>query len=119
MARPSSLHRTIIGIHLDLKGVQFKPSYLPQLLEDLAGQGINTVLVEYEDVFPFAGLDIAYDRSVVWSRRTLARFQDAAAANGIEVIPLQQCLGHLEYLFRWRKHRAGAENPKYPSTKEE
>ena len=116
MAQTTGNRKPIIGVHLDLKGVMFKPSYIPQLLGDLAGQGINTVLVEYEDVFPFEGLDIAYDRSVVWSRPTLAKFQAEAAKNGIEIIPLQQCLGHLEYVFRWRKHRYAAENRKYPST---
>ena len=112
----AATQRPMIGIHLDLKGVMFRPAYIPQLLADLAGQGINTVLVEYEDVFPFNGIDIAYDRRVVWSRKTLSAFQREAVKNGIEVIPLQQCLGHLEYLFRWRTYRRFAENRKYPST---
>jgi len=54
----------IIGVHLDLKGVMFRPGYIPQLAEDLAHRNINTVLVEYEDIFPFRDIEIAYDRSV-------------------------------------------------------
>jgi hypothetical protein len=106
----------IIALHLDLKGVMFRPAYIPQLLADLRSQGINTVLVEYEDIFPFDGLDIAFDNSVKWSKRTLRRFLDEAAQNDIEVIPLQQCLGHLEYLFRWDSFRRFALDYKYPST---
>lgn len=107
---------SLIGVHLDLKGMNFKPSYLPQLLADLASQGINAVLVEYEDVFPFRGFDIAYDPAVVWSRTTLGRFLAEAKRNGIEVIPLQQCLGHLEYALGWDRHRRFAEDRNYPST---
>ncbi len=106
----------IIGIHLDLKGVAFKPSYIPALLADLAGQGVNAVLVEYEDLFPFTGVDTVEDRQTLWSPAVLRRFLAAAKRLGIEVIPLQQCLGHLEYLFRWERYRPFAENQAYPST---
>lgn len=106
----------IVGVHLDLKGMMFKPAYIPQLLRDLAGQGVNAVLVEYEDIFPFKGIDIAYDRKTVWSRATLKKFLDLAEQNGIEVIPLQQCMGHLEYLLGWKKYRHLAEDTAYPST---
>lgn len=114
--------RPIIGVHLDLKGMNFKPSYIPQYLADLAGQGVNAVLVEYEDTFPFrpvpgfGSLEIAHDRAVVWSPRTVRRFQAEAAQNGIETIPLQQCLGHLEYLLGWTRFRDLAEKREYPST---
>ena len=114
--------KPIVGVHLDLKGMNFKPAYIPQLMADLASQGVNAVLVEYEDIFPFrsspaaGNLDIALDRSVVWSRATLSRFLAEAKRNRIEVIPLQQCLGHLEYLLGWKRFRSLAENTKYPST---
>ena len=108
--------RPIIGIHLDCKGVMFKPAYIPQLLADLGSQGINTVLIEYEDIFPFQGLEIAYDRQTVWSRKTLQLFLAEAVRNRIDVIPLQQCLGHLEYVFGWNRYRRFAESRDYPST---
>ncbi len=113
-AKPTGM--PVIGVHLDLKGVAFRPTYDLQLLDDLRSQKVNMVLVEYEDVFPFEGLDIAADRSTVWSRRRIARFQEEARRRGIEVVPLQQCLGHLEYLFCWKKYRRFAEDQQYPST---
>lgn len=106
----------IVGIQLDLKGVMFKPRYIPTLLADLAERGINTVLIEYEDAFPFRGIDVAADPATAWSRATVARFQRVAREHGIDVIPLQQCLGHLEYVFRWDRYRALAEDRAYPST---
>jgi hypothetical protein len=77
---------------------------------------VNTLLVEYEDVFPFDGMDIAADRKTLWSKRMLKEFLDAADANGIDVIPLQQCVGHFEYLLGWKKYRKLAEDQAYPST---
>ncbi len=106
----------IIGVHLDLKGVVFKPAYIPELMRDLAAQKVNAVLVEYEDVFPFEGIDVAFDRSSAWSMETLKRFQAEAAKHGIEIIPLQQCLGHLEYLLRWNTYAEHAEDRTYPNT---
>lgn len=114
MATPQS--SPLICVHLDLKGVAFRPAYVPRLLDDLAAQGINAVLVEFEDVFPFKGIEIASDPAAVWSRKRLERFRQEAAARGIEIIPLQQCLGHLEYLFRWKKYVRHAEDRRYPST---
>jgi len=108
--------KPIIGIHLDLKGMNFKPAYIPQYLADLASQKINAILVEYEDVFPFHGLDITGDRTRLWSRATLQTFLREAKRHGIEVIPLQQCLGHLEYLLGWKRYRRFAEDRNYPST---
>lgn len=116
----------VLGVHLDLKGVMFKPAYIPQLLADLASQGVNSVLVEYEDIFPFEkpavnlgkgiDLDIACDRKVQWTRTVLNDFLAAAKKHGIDVIPLQQCLGHFEYIFRWHGYRKFALDKKYPST---
>ena len=108
--------RPLLCMHLDLKGVMFKPSYLPRLLDDLQSQGCNAILLEYEDAFPFIGLDIAQDKSVVWPRAQVGRFARQAAMRGIEIIPLQQCLGHLEYLYRWKRYEKYALHKAYPST---
>ena len=111
-----NISKPIIAAHLDFKGVQFRPDYFPQLFQDLASQRINAVLVEYEDVFPFDEINVAFDKEVVWTRADLDRFLELARENEIEVIPLQQCLGHLEYVFRWNRYRHLALDPAYPST---
>lgn len=113
---PAKKQEPIIGVQLDLKGLVHRPDYWPTCIADLAGRGINTVLVEYEDVFPFEGVDVAADPSVTWSMRTLKRFQAAAKKHNVRIIPLQQCLGHLEYVFRWDRYRRFALDRKYPST---
>jgi hypothetical protein len=116
MAAVEERMNTMIAVHLDLKGQLFRPRYLPQYLEDLASLGVNAVLVEYEDVFPFAGVDAAWRSEDVWPPRLVRRFQADAAQLGIEIIPLQQCLGHLEWLLRWKRYRGLAEHARYPCT---
>jgi len=109
-----AMHK-LIAAHLDLKGVSFKPAYDHEYLENLHALAINTLIVEYEDAFPFEGFQMAHDKHVVWSRRRLSDFQKKAASLGIEIIPLQQTLGHLEYVFRWQNY-ASYTLPGHPST---
>src|SRR5690606_18333456 len=74
----------------------------------------NAVLVEYETVFPYKGIDAKDDPKTVLTPAQLKRFLAAAKALEIEVIPLQQCLGHLEYVLFKKKYRPLAEDPKFP-----
>lgn len=101
--------------HLDFKGVLPRPETLPQLLQDLASLGYDAVLAEYEDIFPFENIDVAMHPNETWSRATLDAFVAEAARLNIEIVPLQQCLGHLEYVFRWNHLRAWALDAKYPN----
>ncbi|OGV72363.1 MAG: hypothetical protein A3K19_23440 [Lentisphaerae bacterium RIFOXYB12_FULL_65_16] len=83
------------GIHLDLKGMPPTAERLVQLPEIFAELKINALLVEWEDTYPFTTYPelrcpTAYDED------TIRRFLDNAAQHGVEVIPLVQCLGHLE-----------------------
>lgn len=87
--------------HLDLKGIHLRGSCFDDYLADLKGLGYDAVLVEYEDVFPFRSVSVAMDPDEVWSPQFLNSFLASAKQQGIEIIPLQQCFGHLEYVFRW------------------
>jgi hypothetical protein len=95
----------LLGAHLDFKGVMFKPGYLPTLIDDLASQGVNAVLVEYETTFPFEGMDVSDDPATVLKLSDIKKLNSRAAARGMQVIPLVQCLGHLEYVLNKRKYR--------------
>lgn len=95
--------------------MNFRPGYGTSYLGDLADQGINTVLIEYEDAFPFHGIDITHDPAVRWSPGILRQFTGKAKRRRIEVIPLQQCLGHLEYALSWDRYRHLAEDPDHPT----
>ncbi|HWL52912.1 MAG TPA: family 20 glycosylhydrolase [Chthoniobacteraceae bacterium] len=91
--------------HLDLKGVRFQPGYALEYLENLKALGYDAVLVEYEDLFPFRTACFSEHPGEVWSREFLRTFLEKAKSLGIGIIPLQQCLSHLEYIFRWNEYR--------------
>jgi len=90
--------------HLDLKGLHLREGYYRGYFESLHQLGYDAVLIEYEDVFPYRSIRPAIDAEEVWSREFLGTFQALAEEYGIEIIPLQQCFGHLEYVFRWPEY---------------
>ena len=51
----------IVGIHLDLKYHMPRRAYLMEWVRELPACGINTLLVEYEDKFPFAAYPFLRD----------------------------------------------------------
>lgn len=94
------MKKILIAAHLDLKGVQYRHDYYEEYFRNLRAMGYVAVLVEYEDVFPFQSATVSSHPEEVWSMDFLRHFQKLAAKENIEIIPLQQCLGHLEYAFR-------------------
>lgn len=83
------------GIHLDLKGTPPTADRLVELLNIFAAARYNAVLVEWEDSFPWT-VDERYRSSTAYTPAEVGRFCEAAAELKIELIPLIQCLGHME-----------------------
>ncbi len=82
------------AVHLDLKGVPPTAGRLCSLLKVIAAARYNAVLVEWEDSFPWTVA--AYRSETAYTPAEVEAFNAAAAALGIEIIPLVQCLGHME-----------------------
>lgn len=53
-SRPVKLDYVVV--HLDFKGMPPKLSYLKSLLGTLKRHGVNGLLLEYEDTFPYEGI---------------------------------------------------------------
>ena len=83
------------GVHLDLKGTPPTFERLLRLLEVFAACRYNAVLVEWEDTFPWTA-EMAFRCETCYTPQQVVAFRDAAAGLGIEVVPLVQCLGHME-----------------------
>lgn len=74
--------------------------------------GFNAVLMEYEDMFPFDEELASLARKTAYSRATIEEFGKAANATGLELIPLVQTFGHMEFAL---KHSAFAQLREDPS----
>ena len=86
----------MIGIHLDLKYHMPNKAYLLQWVRELPESGIDTLLLEYEDKFPFAKYPFLRDPEA-FTPDELAAFLAAARRAGLGVVPLVQSLSHLEF----------------------
>ena len=83
------------GIHLDLKGVPPTADRLIGLLKVFAAARYNVVLVEWEDAFPWT-VDERFRSPTAYTVGQIRCFQETASDLGIDIIPLIQCLGHME-----------------------
>lgn len=101
-------------VHFDLKGAPPKMSALIQLLPWLAGQGATAVLLEYEDMFPFKGRLASIAAKNHYSRKQIANLLAACRNNGLEVIPLVQTFGHLEFALKFERFSHLREVPELP-----
>ncbi|XP_051926697.1 hexosaminidase D [Hippocampus zosterae] len=91
-------------IHLDLKGAPPKVEYIYQLIECFSRLGADGLLVEYEDMFPYEGeLKLLQATSQpAYSRDQILAIQKVAKSKDMEIIPLVQTFGHLEFVLKHR-----------------
>lgn len=103
-------------VHLDLKGAPPKVSYLAEVFPLFRALGANGLLVEYEDAFPYEGplrllrARHAYSPSEVKEILHLARLSE------LEVIPLVQTFGHMEFVLKHATFAHLREVPPFPNT---
>lgn len=90
-------------VHLDLKGTPPTPERLLRLLEIFAAARYNSVLVEWEDSFPWT-FDERFRSETAYAPATIRKFVKTADRLGMEIIPLVQCLGHMETPLRLREY---------------
>lgn len=87
-------------IHLDLKGAPPKVSYLKRLFPLLKTLGATGLLIEYEDMFPFHGSLADITAHNAYTKEQIQEILQAAKDNDLEVIPLVQTFGHLEFALK-------------------
>uniref|UniRef100_A0A0K0CXD2 beta-N-acetylhexosaminidase n=1 Tax=Angiostrongylus cantonensis TaxID=6313 RepID=A0A0K0CXD2_ANGCA len=103
-----------IIVHFDLKGAPPRLPYFLELLDTVAKSGATGIMIEWEDMFPWMGqLSIARNTdaySLDDVRKILGRARDL----NLEVIPLVQTFGHLEWILKLEQFRKYRENDEYP-----
>lgn len=88
-------------VHFDLKGAPPKVSYLKSVFHLIKRLGATGILLEWEDMFPWKGpiKDLAATNAY-----TLAQVKDIVASaqeKNLEVIPLIQTFGHMEFALKY------------------
>jgi hypothetical protein len=87
------------GFHVDLRIQIMTMEALRELADELAQFGINTLVMEWEASYPYRN-NATISRELAYTREEVASFIDYCEERGIDVIPLQQCFGHVEYILR-------------------
>lgn len=99
----------IRGFHLELR-VQVMPMpALKNFVLQLSKNGINTLIMEWEAAYPFKDEPLIPNR-YAYTREEIKSFIAYCNSLNIDVIPLQQSFGHVEYILR---------NPKYKDLRED
>lgn len=107
---PLKVAGSICGIHLDLKYHMPKKEHLCQWVRRLPGWGINTLLIEYEDKFPFRKHPFLRGADA-FTPQELHRFLSEARASGLTIIPLVQSLSHFEFALEHQQLSGLGEAP--------
>jgi hexosaminidase len=101
----------IKGFHLDLRIQVMKLPALKKFALNLSKNGINTLVMEWEGSYPFEKEPLIANR-YAYSRAEVREFVSYCNALHIQVIPLQQSFGHVEYILRNYKYAALREDQK-------
>lgn len=93
----------IKGFHLDLRNEVMTMSSLKEFAGKLAEGGINTLIMEWEDTFPFEN-HLPIRGRYAYSRDEVKEFTEYCNNLEIDVIPLQQTFGHVEFILRHNRY---------------
>jgi hexosaminidase len=97
-------------MNYDLRQTFSRPEKLVAYMDMLASLKTNAVLIEYEDKFPFERhRELRHPEHALTESR-LAELKAAAKRNFIELVPLQQSFGHLEYILGREEYKHLREN---------
>lgn len=101
-------------VHLDLKGAPPKVSYYEEFFPFVRRMGATGLLIEYEDMFPFWGPLSAIRAKNAYNRSDIERILTLAKQSQLEVIPLVQTFGHLEFVLKLSEFQDLRETSLFP-----
>lgn len=87
-------------VHIDFKGAPPKLLYLQKLFPLIKRFGGTGLLLEWEDMFPWSGNLSPLAAGNAYSKADIREILKMAAANELEVIPLIQTFGHVEFALK-------------------
>ena len=99
------------GFHIDLRVQVMKMEALKSFAKKLSDAGMNTLVMEWEGTFPFEKHPLIPNQ-YAYSKEEIKEFITYCEGIGIDVIPLQQSMGHLEYVLRHQRYAEQREDNK-------
>ncbi|KFP89086.1 Hexosaminidase D, partial [Apaloderma vittatum] len=76
----------------------------------------NGILIEYEDMFPFKGELEILKSPYAYSEEDIERIQQLAELHKLEVVPLVQTFGHVEFILKHEKYQHLREVERFPNS---
>ncbi|XP_031354865.1 hexosaminidase D isoform X1 [Photinus pyralis] len=102
-------------VHLDLKGAPPKVAYYKLLFPFLSQLGVTGLLIEYEDMFPYSGIrSKKIPARNAYSMENILTIRRLAKQSNLNVIPLVQVFGHMEFVLKLDDFAMFREVRKYP-----
>jgi len=102
---------SIRGFHIDLRIQRMTMPALKNFAKELSDFGINTIVMEWEASFPYSK-HATISNKYSYTREQVKDFISYCDNLGIEVIPLQQCFGHVEYILQHSRYKKLRESEK-------
>lgn len=102
---------TVKGFHLDLRIQVMKMPALKAFAKKLSENGVNTLVMEWEATYPFKDHVMIANR-LAYTREEVIDFISYCKSINIDVIPLQQSFGHVEYILRNYRYKDQREDQK-------
>jgi hexosaminidase len=99
------------GFHLDLRIQVMKMDALKAFAKKLSEQGINTLVMEWEATYPFEKHPLIPNK-YAYTKEEIKSFIKYCSDHSIDVIPLQQSFGHVEYILRHDRYKELREDQK-------
>ncbi|CAF2408168.1 unnamed protein product [Rotaria sp. Silwood2] len=93
-------------IHLDLKGAPPQPNKFYETFFNFIDQlkmGVKGIVIEYEDLLPLNGRLANATHRFGYQKSDIELIQTVAKSHQLEIIPLIQTFGHLEWLLKLRE----------------
>jgi hexosaminidase len=110
-ANKQQSHFTVKGFHLDLRVQVMTMDALRSFALKLSRSGINTLVMEWEATYPFEKHPLIPNR-YAYTKNEIVSFIKYCGKLGIDVIPLQQSFGHVEYILRHDRYKDLREDQK-------
>ncbi|VEN38850.1 unnamed protein product [Callosobruchus maculatus] len=101
-------------VHLDFKGAPSQIAYLKKLFPLFKVMGATGLLIEYEDMFPYQGSLKNISATNAFTVQEVKRILMMAEDAKLEVIPLIQTFGHVEFALKLAEFASLREVPNSP-----